>query len=232
MPIMDNEKSTIRSKELEKVFKKTIQNVQENEDFEKIFSDYIEKKLDSSKILKVGTTPYALQIAGAKELPLNITQTTLENTMNPETVHMHGHTSGHNIDARTIKKLPELLRNPAIIIRDRNNQNLTVILDKKDKENRNIICRIVLDKKEAQYTVNRISSMYGKNELADFITRAFDEKRVLATHIEKAEQLLHSIGCQSSKENTTISFDDSIAYTAVNVKYPGQENQGNRMKEL
>lgn len=65
---------------------------------------------------------------------------------------------------------------------------------------------------------------FSNNELANFITRAFDKKGVLATHTEKAEQLFHSIGCQSSKENTTISFDDSIAYTTANIKYPGQEN--------
>ena len=61
--------------------------------------------------------------------------------------------------------------------------------------------------------------MYGKRESADFIDKTLNENRVIATHTEKAEQLLHSIGCQSSKENTTISFGDSIAYTTANVNY-------------
>lgn len=236
MPVMDNKK--IPSAEiLEQVSEKTLQNMRENNDFAKEFSKYIEHKLNPSDILKIGTTPYALQISGAKSLPLNITQTTIENTMNPETVHIHGHTSGHDISAETIKKLPSLIRKPIMVLQDKNSPNLTAILDEKDKQGRNIICRVVLDKKEAQYTVNRISSMYGKRELAEFLTKAFGEQRVVSMHKEKADELLHSIGCQSSKENSIISFDDSIAYTTANVKYPSntitaeKQAESNKIKE-
>lgn len=92
-----------------------------------------------------------------------------------------------------------------------------------DKNGRNVICRITLDKKENQHVVNRVSSMYGKREIANFITMAINENRIKAINKEKAESLLRSIGCQSPKEETTISFDNGIAYTTANVKYP-QEN--------
>jgi hypothetical protein len=42
---------------------------------------------------------------------------------------------------------------------------------------------------------------------------------------KKAESLYQSIGCQSSKEDTVISFVDSIAYTTANVKCQKKANE-------
>lgn len=219
MPVMDK----LSSEEIIKIAEKVKQNEKETHDFSESFRKYTNGELRESDILLLGETPYSLQISGAKALPLNITQLTLKNAMNPENVVMKHHTSGHDLDSDTIIKLPELLREPVLIIQDKDSKNLTAVLDAKDKQDRNIICRITLDKQESQYTVNRLSSMYGKRELADYLSRAFSENRVISMHKEKAGKLLHSIGCQSPKENTITSFDNSIAYSMANVKYPDIE---------
>lgn len=216
MPVMDK----LSSEEIIKIAEKVKQNEKETHDFSESFRKYTNGELRESDILLLGETPYSLQISGAKALPLNVTQLTLKNAMNPENVVMKHHTSGHDLDRDTIIKLPELLREPVLIIQDKDSKNLTAVLDAKDKQDRNIICRITLDKQESQYIVNRLSSMYGKRELADYLSRAFSENRVVSMHKEKAGTLLHSIGCQSPKENTITSFDNSIAYSMANVKYP------------
>ncbi|MBP1546582.1 MAG: hypothetical protein J6A37_08280 [Oscillospiraceae bacterium] len=194
-------------------------NIQEDNEYIQNFIRYMNNELSNGETVAVGTTPNSLIISGAKKLPLNISQSTLKNTMNPEDVHMHGHSSGHNISADILMNLPKDIRTPLMIIEDEK-KNLIAVLDKTDSESRNIICRITLDKEEKQYTVNRISSIYGKNELAAYIDRAIAENRVKAVQKEKAEMLLNSIGCQSSKELNAISFDNTITYTTEYVKYP------------
>lgn len=206
-----------------KCAEKIKQNRNENEKFSKSFNEFLNGNIGTDGTLFIETTPFALQIAGAKPLPITVATSTLVNTMNPEDVKMKHHTSGHDIAPSIIIKLPQMLREPIMVIKDKNSDNLTAILDEKDKQGRNIICRIALDQKEKQHIVNRLSSMYGKRELAAYIDRAFKENRVMAIHKEKAESLLQSIGCQSPKEETAIGFDDSIAYSKQNVKYPSEK---------
>lgn len=57
-----------------------------------------------------------------------------------------------------------------------------------------------------------------------FIGDSLKNGKLLAVNIEKANEMLHSIEKSYLKENTFVSFDNSITYSMENVKYPTQKN--------
>ncbi|MBD5402956.1 hypothetical protein HDR58_09210 [bacterium] len=72
-----------------------------------------------------------------------------------------------------------------------------------------------------------VASLYGRENFPQYIKANIESNNIIATNIEKANKMLHSIGVDFPKENTFISFDNSIAYTTANVNYPKE----NTMKE-
>lgn len=98
--------------------------------------------------------------------------------------------------------------------------SLIVLTEIKDSKDRNIVVAVDLEQEENFRTVNSIRSLYGRDNLADFIDKNMRAGKIIAANEEKADKLLHSIGKSYPKENSIISFDDSIAYTTANVKYP------------
>lgn len=208
-----------------KMSEKIRQNVKEDQEFVEKFNKYLKSELKPSEIIKIGTTPISMLIAGAENLDLVITQRTLKNSMNPKTVKIHGHTSGHDIPETTIKSLPEYLRNPVMILQGSKPNSLVLVTDISDMEEKNIIIPVSLNKSQGFYIVNSVDSIYGKNNIRNYIDKALQNNTVIAINKAKAEKMLHSIGCQSSKENTFISFDNSIAYTTQNVKSSFQNKE-------
>lgn len=217
MPVA--EMTNISSEEIMRIAEKVKQNERESQEFSESVQKYINGELESSVILQLGSTPFALQLAEARDLPLTMKQNDLRNSLNPENVYIHGHTSGHAIDPEIIKRLPDKLRNPIIIIEDKN-KNLRAIIDEKNSQGDYLMCHIALNKVQGNYEVNKVTSVHGKSELSKYIDRQFEEGNIKAMNKEKAESLFQSIGCQSSKERTVICFDNSIAYSTANVKYP------------
>lgn len=149
-----------------------------------------------------------------------ITQATFQNSINPENIRFHGHTSGHNIPLDIMLNLPEMLRNPIMIIQGNKENSVLVVTDTVNLDGKNVVIPVSFDKRLGFYLVNSVDSIYPKERLRNYIDKAINNNKILAQNKEKANNLLRSIGCQSSKENTVISFNNSIAYTTDNVKYP------------
>lgn len=208
-----------------KTLKKIRQNLYEDTLFIDNINKYLNSELKNSDVIKIGKTPIVMQAIGADNLDFIITQGTLKNSMNPENKKIHGHTKGHNISIKIIKMLPNYLRNPTMILSGSKKNSIVLITDIKDKENRNVIIPITLNKQFGFYYVNSIDSIYGKNNIKNYIEKAFKNNTVLAVNKEKTDKMLHSIGCQSSKENTFISYDDSIAYSMKSVNIYNQKNK-------
>lgn len=199
------------------------QNKQESAMFEETFAKYKAGMLKTSDILQLGETPYVLQIAGAKNLPLTITQRTIRNAQNSYDVKIGGHSSGHEIDDPIVRRLPELIRTPIFVIEDEK-QNLRVIIDMKDNQDYYIMCFIALNKVQGRYDVNEVTTILGKRDVEEYIIRAFENNAVKAMDKEKAESLFQTRTVQYDKVETTISFDYSIAFSTANVKYPKEKS--------
>lgn len=77
---------------------------------------------------------------------------------------------------------------------------------------------VALEQVNKQHMVNRISSLYGKDHIYNYISSQLAQNNLIAENKEKADMMLQSRGLQLPKEETYISYDDSIAYSVDNVK--------------
>ncbi len=228
MPVKEIERSTPTAEEILKMSEKIRQNEQEKESFESDLHALIggDKQI-ASKPLTVGITTNALTLCGANgELPLTISKRVIDKAMRPENRDESGRLigkTGHGLSEKQLIQALDELKNPAMIFEGSHEGSLLAITSIKDDKSRNIVVAVELDKQENFSSVNSILSPYGRDNLKHYIEENMEKSKLLAVNTEKADEMLHSIGKSYPKENTFISFDNSIAYTTTNVKYPQSE---------
>lgn len=218
-----------------------------------IFAQEVDRFLSGEmkihETISLGTTPNVLKILGSQSESVIISQSVIRNSMNDESIHMHGHSSGHNIPADTIKKISDAIRNPIAVMRGNRADTVVAITQLKNQDDKNIFVPIALDKVGNNMQVNSITSVFGKDNIERYLIG--HQNNYLAVNIEKASELLADIERQLSQSasatcsannishsegnvNTpnlealtlpedVIYYDDSIAYTISSVREPHQE---------
>lgn len=221
MPVMEKEKSTlnVEQEEILEYAKKIEQNNAEDKRFADSLDEYLQNKERTTDFITVGTTSNALSLAGANaELNVVIAPRTIAKCMSEADEHYHGHGLSDDI----MKQIPLELRNPTMILKGNKDNSLVAITALKDKENREIMIAVSLSERRKRHEVNRVSSIYGRNNMANYLKAQIEQGNLIAANTEKANEMFQSAGLQLPLEETFISFDNSIAYSTANVKYPEQ----------
>lgn len=221
MPVAEMEKENSALTAEENDILKMSEKIQENILQDKKFADTLDKFLKSSEkstdFLHVGNTSNALAISGAnQELEVVISPKTIVKCMSEAEEHYHG----HGLSQAIMEQLPRELRNPVMVFKGSTENSLVAITELKDKELREIMVAVSLSEKSKRHEVNRISSAYGRKNMTNYLKSQIEQGNLLSANKEKANEMLQSAGLQLPLEETFISFDNSIAYTTANVKYP------------
>lgn len=214
---MDKEKSTIIVDEddIIKFSEKIKQNAREDKNFSNQVDDFMSGKLQIFETLSLGSTPNILHLVGAKSNELTIKQSVLRNCLLHKDEHTSSHSMGHEISVNIIKRLPENLRNPILILKGQHPSTVVVLTELLNNDLKNIIVPIALDLRSTNSTVNKITSIYGKNNVLNYLNKHKDQ--IIAYNKEKADKLFTTIGYQLSQTTSAICFDNSISYTTQNV---------------
>ena len=225
------------AEEITEMYRKIEQNEKEMKRFEADLKKLIsgDKKLASSPLL-VGKTPASLAICGADgTLNMTITKKVIDKIMSPEIRDSNGQRtkkSGHFLSESQLVNALENLKNPVMVLKGSRDNSLVAITDIQDDKGQQVLVSISLSDNGSVDDVNRITSAYGREGFADYMKQQINQhKNVLAYNKEKANDLLLSIEVDFPEANTIISFDDSIAYTTANVKYPNQESERDQPQE-
>lgn len=151
----------------------------------------LEKKLDQTSAVWVGTVPEVLQQNGCGTMDLYITQKHLRNILQTS---LQNRSHYHNIELQQFKQLPELLNNPLAILQSKSHQgSVIVVLDAQDRQNNPLIVPIRTDGhafyKRKNVKANFILSVYGKRNVSAYIERSFQENGVLFLDKNKSIEL-------------------------------------------
>lgn len=177
--------------------------------------NYYRNTIDHTQPVIIGQTTNALSIAGAdKSLDLTINIKTLNKcTGSPENIY-----HGHLLERSIIEQLPLQLENPIMIFKNAEKNSLICITDLQDSSGHGIMIAVALEHTNHQHMVNRISSLYGKERIFNYISAQLSQNNLIAANKEKADIMLRSRGLYLPKEETYISYDDTIPYSIENVK--------------
>lgn len=209
--------------------------IQQNEQEERLFRRNLhsllngDKKL-ASKPLVIGKTPNIFAVCDKNVSTNNdlvIAKKVVEKCMRPEMRDENGKRlkkSGHGLSEEEISELYSQLQIPVLMFYGNHNNSFVVITDLTDSKNRGMLAAIDLYVKEQRHEVNQITTYYGHEHFDYFIKDNIEKGNLLAINNEKADKLLQSIGVSFPEEEEFISFDNSIAYTTANVKYPKEHH--------
>lgn len=220
----------VRESSRHKDFNEDLVDFRQEEEFKKNLRDLLsgDKKL-ASRPLTVGKTPNALAICGVNnDLIVTIKKSVVDKCLRLEIRDENGRLQGKTGHGLTQEQLIQALRsikNPVMVLEGTHKDSLVAVTDLKDDRGREVLVAIQLNKNENFEEVNSITSIYGRENFSDFLDRQFENGKVLAVNKHKTDKMLHSIGKKYPKENTLISYDDSIAYTLENVKFQEKENK-------
>lgn len=192
------------------------QNKKEDADFAASLERFLNNEIkQSTEPINIGKTSNALAISGANQnLDIVIAPRTIVKCMSEPDKHYHG----HGLDKEIIQQIPKELRNPIMIFSGSRDNPLVAITQIYDKQNRQIMIAVGLSESNKRHEVNRVSSIYGRNNMNNYLKSQIEKGNLISCNIEKADRMLQSAGLQLPLEETFISFDNSIAYTLQNVK--------------
>ncbi|MEZ3420595.1 MAG: ssDNA-binding domain-containing protein [Eubacterium sp.] len=205
---------------------------QENTQFENQLEEYLNGTFKPHEYITVCSTPLSLQICDVPNLQVTVNQSTIQKIISNDNKKIP---HAHDIDIEDLKQLPNQLRNPVMILKGSKPDSLVLITDITDNQDKTIIISLDINKPGFNQSVNKITSMYGKDNIANYLSNQIQSGNLIAQNTEKSQQLLSITGLQSSETTNVIDYTDSICYSADFVKMPDDkilENNHSKLKDL
>ncbi|WP_052448466.1 PLxRFG domain-containing protein [Aeromonas allosaccharophila] len=151
-------------------------------------------------VIEIGHTPAVLRRVGAPDLPLRITKDIVRKATNGVK---------HDVPMPVIEQLPELLHDPIAVFDSKTEQGAkTILIDARDASGRPIITAVHLNAKAGRIDVNRIASVYGKDN-SHRVLMGWVEEGLLRYAKEKQNPLGTTQGLQLPKRGSPERVYDS-----------------------
>lgn len=200
-----------------------IQKIRQNKNEDNLYKSQLNKffnnKMPTHEVINVCSTPNILKILNSSAKKVVLSQNDLENAVSDADSGKRNHREGHGIARSELYQLPDAIRKPILLLKGniRNSNSVVLLTEMLNKKGENIFVPIALDRQKGK--ISNISTLYGKKNIPHYISGHLSD--ILAINIKKAD-VFANIGVQFPKSihDTVVCFDDSIAYTTVNVKYP------------
>lgn len=183
----------------------------------------------TSTHLKVMDTPFLLRQVGTPNLPILMTakhlKTTTQDSGN-ESVNYHG------LDVDIIKRLPELLSDPVMIMDSlTRDDSIVVVTETVDRENHPVIGAVMFNGVGREngriISANILTSTYGKDNFENFINRTVEAGKLLYWNKEKSQSLTVNPGIQFPDVISTFDSDIIIRKSNAFVNTQTQNSSKN-----
>ena len=175
-------------------------------------------------------TPPLLRMVGLPNLPIVMTAhhvKTMAQDTGTDLANYHG------LGAELVKRIPELISDPVIIMDSLTKEDSVVIVTQTaDKENRPIIGAVKIAGKAysdgKRIEANILTSAYGKDNFSSFLARNIEADRVLYVSKEKSQELTNVPGLQLPDKIDSLDFNTIIRKSRAFVNSQDKKNSDNK----
>lgn len=198
--------------------KKIKLNREEEKEFRKNLKKTIagDKHIINSRIY-VGKSPNSIAVSTRYgELGLFISKSVIDKCMRPLVVGGDGRRykfSGHFLSEIQIRDSIWAIKNPILVMKGALDDTLAIMTNLFDDNNCYIFVYIGLNQKNGFERANLITSIYGKEDVKEYIEKNIEEGNIIAINKNKADEMRRSIGVDFPEETSYINFDYRIAYS-------------------
>lgn len=158
------------------------------------FDNWMQGHMNENDYFYLGDTPKSLTVFGAKTMPMVMTQDVL--------VKVTG--GKHSIALDELSKLPDQIANPVMLFKGSVPNSFVVLTEMQDKSGKEVITAIHLKRYQNRMHVNRIASVYGKDNIVGYVNGNLKAGNLLDVDTKKAPTWFTSRGLQLPKLVQTI----------------------------
>lgn len=203
--------------------------------FAEQIDDVLNRTADRFNDLKVCDTPDILMQVGCQQLPMLYTQKHLKEAIKPKK-DGNKHTHTHGLDIEQLKKIPELLREPVMILDSiTRNDSIVVVTSEIDKDKMPIVVSIRPNGKGnyefENIDSNFITSLYGRNQFENFLDRTIKSDNLLYWDKNKSQELFSVLELQSFKGLNSLD-SNTIIHQSRNIVKPFGEKISEETEEI
>lgn len=215
--IQDNNGNWIKSTEV----------ISQNEkDFKQTIDDFLNGNINPTDQIFVCQTTEVMRVCGADNLDVMIYQDTIRKILSDDLSKFE---HPHNLTVDTLKQLPDQLQKPVMVFKGSHEGSIVLVTDLFNENSEQIIISCELDSGSQWNKINRITSMYGKENIANYLNTQITKGNLIGCHKKIANQMLHSVGLYLPSENTFIDYTDIISNFDKNVNRNNLTNEENIM---
>lgn len=189
---------------------------QHAENFRQQVDDWESGKYKPEQYINFGDTPQVFNLLGSTSDKFVIQAKVLDKVIKEK----------HGLHINTVKQLPEQLSNPVMVLKSRTIPDALVVLTElKDEDGKSIIAAVHLNKSAGRnLVVNKITSVYGRNNDVKFISENITEGNLVYLNKEKSHQWSTTKGLQlpevvqskdgfNSYNSIILNEDDLVKYS-------------------
>ncbi|MCM1219459.1 MAG: ArdC-like ssDNA-binding domain-containing protein, partial [Lachnospiraceae bacterium] len=189
--------------------------------FSQKIDDFINGKINPTDHIFVCSTTEVMKVCGADNLDVMIYQDTIRKILSND---FNQFEHPHNLSVETLKQLPAQLQKPIMVFKGSHEGSIVLVTDLQNENSQQIIISCELDSGSEWNKINRVTSMYGKENIANYLSAQIKKDNLIGCQKNIANQMLHSVGLYLPSENTFIDYTNIISDINKNVNITAEEN--------
>ena len=201
-----------------------------NKNFSQTIDDFLNGKINPYYQVFVCETTEVMKACGVKDLNVVINQSSIKKILSDDKEKFP---HAHNLSIQELKELPKQLQKPIMALKGSHENSVVFVTDIKDFRNNEILISVDIDTAGYKQSVNRVTSMYGKDNITNYLRTQLDNGNLIGCDKKRANQMLSTKGLQLPPATTFIDYTDIISdsYKNVNTEIIAENQIANQLNK-
>ncbi|WP_297645703.1 hypothetical protein, partial [uncultured Treponema sp.] len=162
-------------------------NEEDSRKFIRKVDEWHKDNTNPRKLIVVGNIPPVMKVLGIAENLIEIEHSTLDKIVRENPLYPDDR-QGHELSVNDIYAIPSQFADPVMVFKSRTRKDSYVFFTERRNSNGNsILIPMAANKREGRIVINKITSMYGKDNEIEFVKTNIDEEDLI--YVDKKRSL-------------------------------------------